>query len=85
MSRSFKRNPILKDNKNGRKLAKRQANKKVRRHLKDNFNLTLRGKLYRKIYNSYDIYDYISRCSKEESRYYNFKDNYDWEKYYYWK
>lgn len=61
MSRSYRKTPIVKDNKNGRKFAKRQANKRVRRN-EDVPN----GKQYRKYYNPWDIYDWITFCSFEE-------------------
>lgn len=58
MSRSYKKNPIWKccgDTKWG----KRQANHKVRR-CKYN-DIPLRGKGYKKLYESWDIVDYIMR------------------------
>lgn len=61
MSRSYKKTPIVKDNAGGRKHAKRQANKKVRRT-----KCLSSGKQYRKVYNTWDIYDYVSYCTLEE-------------------
>lgn len=52
MSRSYKRTPWVHDNEGGRKLAKREANKKVRR-TKDIPD----GRAYRKVYPRWDIYD----------------------------
>lgn len=61
MSRSYKKTPIVKDNKRGRKHSKRQANKKVR-HSHEVPN----GKQYRKFYNPWDIYDWIYFTSFED-------------------
>lgn len=58
MSRSYKKTPIAKDNRRGRKIAKRTANKKVR-----NEHNVVSGKHYRKVFNTWDIYDYVSYCS----------------------
>ena len=55
MSRSFKHTPVLKDNPKGRKFAKKTANRKVRNHKGELAN----GKAYRKLFCTYDIYDYI--------------------------
>lgn len=54
MSRSYKKNTFCKK---AEKHEKNLANRKVRRH-KDHLP---QGKQYRKIYNSYDICEYISR------------------------
>lgn len=62
MSRSYKKTPIAKDNKRGRRIAKRMAAKKVRKS-QDVPN----GKQYRKVYEPWDIYDYISRWSKKDA------------------
>jgi len=51
MSRSIKRNPVIKSS-NKKGFWKRQANKKVRREDIDS------GGQYKKVYNSYDINDY---------------------------
>lgn len=60
MSRSYKKTPIVKDNAGGRKSSKRFANKKVRRE-----KYLSNGKEYRKVYNTWDIYDYVSYCTLE--------------------
>jgi len=60
MSRSYKKTPIVKDNSRGRKKDKRSANKKVR-----NRKHVANGKQYRKYFNTWDIYDYVSYCSLE--------------------
>lgn len=60
MSRSYKKHPYEgcgSDKKHGKK----HANRKVRR-TEDVPN----GKAYKKLYNSYNIVDYIARCSWEE-------------------
>ena len=64
MSRSYKKTPIQKDNVGGRKHAKRTANKKVRQYKGEIAD----GKAYRKLYCSWDIYDWISYSSYEDYR-----------------
>jgi len=65
MSRSYKKNPIVKDHNSGR-IGKKFANKKVR-----NVNTFIpNGNAYKKLFCSYNIHDYISRqpysdCIKE--------------------
>lgn len=58
MSRSYKKTPVIKDNGHGahRRWNKKQANRVVRND--DTFDIS--GKAYRKLYSSWDIYDYIS-------------------------
>lgn len=84
MSRSYKKTPIVKDNKGGRKAAKKEANRKVRQS-KDVPN----GKQYRKFYNPWDIYDYVMYCDsyKEMSSYRKDEEKAKklWYKYYYRK
>lgn len=86
MSRSYKKHPIVKDNKNGRKFEKRQANKKVRRttDIPD-------GRTYRKVYWRDKIYDFVSHCTLEEylqidDRFIRYKTEQEkknaWEKYF---
>ena len=62
MSRSFKKNPINKDHFGG-KYGKRMASKAVRR--KKTFALS--GGEYKKVYESWNINDYISYYSKEDA------------------
>lgn len=63
MSRSYKHNPFCTDHsKHSAKWAKKQANRKVR-HSKDFLN----GNGYRKIYNSWNIRDWIWRESKYDA------------------
>ena len=54
--------PICKDHPTG-KWGKKQANKAVRR----NKNSSLKGKSYKKVYDSWDIHDYISFYPKEQA------------------
>ena len=61
VSRSYKKTPIVKDNVGGRKYAKLQANKRVRRK-----KYVSNGKQYRKVYNTWDINDYVSYCTLKE-------------------
>ena len=69
MSRSYKKNPILTDGRNGQVWAKRLANKKVRKYKKQLAN----GKSYRKLFESWDIHDWVSRYTVRdaEERYRN--------------
>ena len=68
MSRSYKKSPICSDRPNGAKYWKRIGNKKARKS-KDNFP---KGRKYRRVYNSWEIHDYISRWTKKEAlEYYN--------------
>lgn len=62
MSRSVKKHPVVKDKGSG-KWGKRQASKAVRRS--KSFDGS--GKEYKKLYNSGNIYDYISYYSKEDA------------------
>ena len=56
MSRSFKKHPYVKDGgPEGRKFAKKLANKKVRRSA----NIG-NGKAYRRVFEPYDIHDWTS-------------------------
>ena len=62
MSRSYKHSPVYTDRKYGAKWWKRQANRKVRYH-KD----VLNNKSYRKVYNPWEIHDYIIYESKADA------------------
>lgn len=65
MSRSYKKNPVYTDGRNGQKKAKRIAAKKVR-----NFDieaLPSKGNQYKKVSESYNIHDYVSRWTWEEA------------------
>lgn len=64
MSRSYKKNPIYTDGRTPTpKKSKKYANKKV----KHTSNLP-NGKAYKKVYESYDIHDYVSRWTWEEAK-----------------
>ena len=63
MSRSIKRNPICKSGSRG-KAGKKLANRRVRQTLID---LPRKSRLYKKVYPSYDICDYISRWTKVDA------------------
>lgn len=63
MSRSYKKNEICTDRSNGAKFWKRISNKKVRKS-RDSFQ---KSSKYKRIYNSYEIHDYISRWSKKQA------------------
>lgn len=79
MSRSYKHNPICTDRKHGAKWWKRQANHRVRR----TFDVS-KGKGYRKVYNSWEIHDYICRESKADAIAWYRKvisDTYRWKEY----
>lgn len=75
MSRSYRHTPILKDGgTKGKKWRKRQASRKVR-HERDPI---ANGKAYCKLYDSWNIADYISYWPKEKAiQSYN---KYDWWK-----
>ena len=67
MSRSYRKNPIIKDNGKSKKEMKSLANRKVRRKLNDpDFNIA-DGKAYKKEFESWDIADFISRWTKEDA------------------
>ena len=61
MSRSYKKNPVCKDNEGKRKKMKRIANKRVRKDM-----TITNGKQYKKVSNSYDIVDYRSYRTYEK-------------------
>lgn len=61
MSRSYKKNPIIKDGRSGA-VGKKFANKKVRRYRR----LLSDGGCYKKVFPQWDIHDYISRETKSE-------------------
>lgn len=61
MSRSYKKSPVIKDMDSGR-FGKRLANKKVRRFKND----IKSGKSYKKIFETYNIHDFVSRYSYKD-------------------
>ena len=67
MSRSYRKNPIIKDNGKSKKEMKSLANRKVRRKLNDpDFDIA-DGKAYKKEFESFNIADFISRWTKEDA------------------
>jgi hypothetical protein len=64
MSRSRKKHPIIKDHSKG---SKTLANKKVRQVLK-NLDLLIKGNWFKKIFNTYDVCDWIYRPRNEEDK-----------------
>lgn len=67
MSRSYRKNPIIKDNKKGSKTAKSHANRHFRRC---SLNEELRiGKstVHRKFTESWNIHDYVSRWTRSKA------------------
>lgn len=64
MSHSYKKNPILKDNKRSSARNKQIANHQVR-YFK---GFIPNGKSYKKISNSYDIHDYVSRWTWKDNQ-----------------
>lgn len=62
MGKSYKKHPVIKDNKRTAKLLKREANKKVRRYKHGIAD----GKSYRKIYNPWDIHDVVFYTTFED-------------------
>ena len=65
MSRSYKKNPIAKDNGN-KKSMKQIANRTVRRRIKDDEDMPARLQ-HKKMTESWDITDYKSRMTREEA------------------
>lgn len=65
MSRSYKKNPVYTDGRNGQKKAKRRANHIVRQANIE--ELPLKGNAYKKMSESWEIHDYISRWTWEEA------------------
>lgn len=82
MGKSYRKNPIVKDNGKSKKEMKSLANRKVRRKLNDpDFNIA-DGKAYKKEFESWDIADFISRWTKEDAikEYENKSKKYRWFK-----
>ena len=67
MSRSVKKNPVIKDNGKSKKAQKTHANRIVRRKLKDPEFDIADGKAYKKEFESWNIADYVSRWTKEDA------------------
>ncbi len=79
MSRSFKKNPVVKDS-GSKKWVKREASKSVRRFR----GVIANGGAFRKIFCSWDINDYISRTqwNAETAKHLTYME---WKKYYLFK
>lgn len=67
MSRSYHKQPILKDHNRGMKTI---ANRKVRRALNRNFDFALPNGSYRKFFPQYDICDYRSIIPRKFEHYF---------------
>lgn len=78
MSRSTKKNPIIKDNGKSNKKDKQIINRALRRKINNpDFELS-DGNAYKKVYESWNIADYVCRWTREEAiEYYNDPDNVD--------
>lgn len=71
MSRSYKKTPIIKDNGRTKKYGKHFANKAVNTFIDNVQNEDFffpQNKSYKKLYDSWEIADFTSRCSEEEWR-----------------
>lgn len=66
MSRSYKKHPFCKDWNRRKCVGKKLANRKVRAQLKRGVDIP-NGKAYRKVYETWDIYDYHWYESKTEA------------------
>ena len=96
MSRSYKKHPFCKDWNSRKRVGKQLANQKVRAQLKRGIEIPS-GKAYRKVFETWDIYDYHWYKPKSEviknfetKRFKYGPDTLeeaidDWEKYYYRK
>jgi hypothetical protein len=90
MSRSYKQNPVLTDGSpHSTKKSKKFANKSVRNTELE--ELPLKGNGYKKIFESYNIHDWITRYTKQDWADNYFKHKYEytfkqymklWERYY---
>jgi hypothetical protein len=69
MSRSYKKHPISKDGGKSSKKNKQIANRIIRRKFKNNTQniFSKKGKNYKKLYDSWEINDYISYWSKKDA------------------
>lgn len=65
MSRSYKKNPVVTDNK-GSKYGKRQANQRFRRQINLDDDMPARPR-HKKYTESWDICDYKSRMTRQEA------------------
>ena len=60
MSRSRKSIAVFKDNSKGHNFGKKYSNRMVRKALKEGFDLP-NGKTYKRLYDTWNIHDYVSR------------------------
>lgn len=67
MSRSYKKNPFVKDNNKNSKLAKQHANRLFRRCSSERELIAGKSGLHRKYTESWNIHDYVSRWTKAEA------------------
>lgn len=67
MSRSYRHTPIVKDGGISSKKNKQRANRYVRRCLNRNLDLELQGCSYKKVYNTWEINDYVSRYTVKQA------------------
>ena len=63
MARSYKKSPCYTDRPDGAKYWKNLGNRKVRR----SDDLFPKGNKYKKVYNSWEIHDYVSRLTKKDA------------------
>lgn len=63
MARSYKKSPCCTDRPNGAKYWKNLGNRKVR-HMNDSLP---KGNKYKKVYNSWEIHDYVFRLTKKDA------------------
>ncbi|WP_053957331.1 hypothetical protein [Inediibacterium massiliense] len=80
MSRSHKKIPIVKDS-GSKEWSKRQASKAVRRYKK----VIQNGSSYKKLFESWNINDFISYYPWNVENQKDWENKYEWEKYYYRK
>lgn len=66
MSRSYKKNPVVTDNKGGKNFAKRKANKEFRRKISSNEEMPHKPQ-HKKYTESYNVCDYKSRMTYKEA------------------
>lgn len=78
MSRSYKKHPIAKSGDGTyRAIAKKYANKKVRRC---DDELPTKGNYYRRLYPQWDVCEYRNRLTWEEMIFYEYKRYRSWRK-----
>lgn len=73
MSRSYRHTPILKDGGKSSKKNKQLANRYVRRVINRNPALRLKGKQYKRLYETWEINDYTTRFTEKEAINYYYK------------